>query len=108
MDPDSLSLQGKIAIVTGSGKENGIGAAIATALARNGCSVAINHVSDDSSHRAAEVEAKIKSLGARVVTIQADISTVDGAKEIVKRTLSAFNSSKIDILGKIYRSQDLT
>uniref|UniRef100_A0A8H7KEG0 Uncharacterized protein n=1 Tax=Bionectria ochroleuca TaxID=29856 RepID=A0A8H7KEG0_BIOOC len=77
MDPDSLSLQGKIAIVTGSGKENGIGAAIAIALARNGCSVAINHVSDDSSHRAAEVEAKIKSLGARVVTIQADIYTVD-------------------------------
>ncbi|CAH0044388.1 unnamed protein product [Clonostachys solani] len=98
MAPDTLSLQGKIAIVTGSGKENGIGAAIATALARNGCSVAINHVSDASSHRAAEVEAKIKSLGARVVTIQADISTVDGAKEIVNRTPSAFNSSKIDIL----------
>ncbi|VUC37410.1 unnamed protein product [Clonostachys rosea] len=98
MDPDTLSLQGKVAIVTGSGKENGIGAAIATALARNGCSVAINHVSDASSPRAAEVEARIKSLGVRVVTIQADISTVDGAKEIVNRTLSAFGSSKIDIL----------
>lgn len=42
MSPDTLSLDGKIAIVTGSGRENGIGAAIAFALAGNGASVAIN------------------------------------------------------------------
>lgn len=106
MPPDTLSLQGKIAIVTGSGRENGIGAAIATALARNGCSVAINHVSDASAPRADEVVAKIKSLGAKVVAIQADVSIPEGAKEIVSKTLSAFGASKIDILGREARDKN--
>ncbi len=42
MTPDTLSLDGKVAIVTGSGRENGIGAAIAFALAVNGASITIN------------------------------------------------------------------
>ncbi|KAM0274305.1 hypothetical protein ACHAQH_007979 [Verticillium albo-atrum] len=41
-------LQGKVPIVTGSGRENGIGAGIALAFARNGASVVVNYVSDSS------------------------------------------------------------
>ena len=102
---DTLSLQGKIAIVTGSGRENGIGAAIAIALARNGCSVTINYISDASSTRAEEVVAKIKTLGARAVAVQADVSIPKDATELVNRTLSAFGASQIDILGKNAKRQ---
>lgn len=74
---DSLSLAGKIAIVTGSGKENGIGAAIALALARNGARVAINYVSEATAPRAAKVAASIEAVAGKdsVAVIQQDIST---------------------------------
>jgi len=48
MSADTFSLAGKAALVTGSGRETGIGAAIARALAQNGASVAIHYVSEDS------------------------------------------------------------
>lgn len=59
MTPDTLSLAGKVAIVTGSGRENGIGAAIANALARNGAAMTINYVSNASAPRAAAVAKRI-------------------------------------------------
>jgi NAD(P)-dependent dehydrogenase (short-subunit alcohol dehydrogenase family) len=46
MAAETLSLAGKTALVTGSSRENGIGAAIARALAQNGASVAIHYVSE--------------------------------------------------------------
>ena len=98
MAPDTLSLTGKIAIVTGSGRENGIGAAIATALGRNGASVAINYVSDASSSRAASVAASIEALGAKAIVVQADVSTPEGAAKLIKETLAGFETDKIDIL----------
>lgn len=99
MAPDTLSLAGKIAIVTGSGRENGIGAAIALALARNGASVAINYVSASSAPRAAKVAERVKALGAKAVVVQADVSTKDGATKLVEETLAGFETDKIDILG---------
>ncbi|GAB1319311.1 Versicolorin reductase [Madurella fahalii] len=98
MAPDSLSLAGKTAIVTGSGRENGIGAAIARALGRNGARVAINYVSESSAPRAAKVAASIESLGAEVTVVQADVSTPEGAAKLVKETLEKFHTDKIDIL----------
>lgn len=43
-----LSLAGRTALVTSFGRGIGIGAAIARAYARNGASVAIHDVSEDS------------------------------------------------------------
>lgn len=100
MPPDTLSLEGKVAIVTGSGRENGIGAGIAAALARNGARVAINYVSDSTAPRAAEVVNRIESQGGRVVAIQADVSTSEGASKLVRETAKAFDTEHIDILGK--------
>ena len=99
MGPDTLSLEGKVAIVTGSGRENGIGAAIAAALGRNGASVVINYVSDSSASRAANVAAGIKGLGAKVIVVQADVSKPEGAAKLVKETLDGFQTDRIDILG---------
>lgn len=99
---DSLSLAGKTAIVTGSGKENGIGAAIALALARNGARVAINYVSEATAPRAAKVAASIEAVGGKgsAAIIQQDVTTPEGTKKLVAETIKAFGVDRIDILGK--------
>jgi NAD(P)-dependent dehydrogenase (short-subunit alcohol dehydrogenase family) len=100
MAPDTLSLEGKVAIVTGSGRENGMGAGIAFALARNGASVTINFVSDSVKSRAAGVAKKVEELGGKAAVVQVDISTPEGAATLVNETLKAFQTDKIDILGR--------
>lgn len=100
MAPDNLSLAGKVAIVTGSGRENGIGAAIALALGRNGASVAVNFVSDASAPRAARVAAAVEAAGGRAAVVQADVTTPEGARKLVAETLAAFGAERIDILGR--------
>lgn len=102
MSPDTLSLKGRVAIITGSGRERGIGAGIATVLARNGARVAINYVSDSTAPQAAEVVKKISSQGGVAVAIQADISTPEGAAKLVAETLKAFDTERVDILGEQY------
>src|SRR3569833_86489 len=98
--PDTFSLANKVAIVTGSGRENGIGAAIAFALARNGASVVVNYVSDGSASRAEAVVLKLRSPGAKALAIQADVTTPEGAQKIVRQTLEGFGVDHIDIHGK--------
>lgn len=99
MTPDTLELHGKVAIITGSGKETGIGACIATTLARNGALVAINHVSDSSAPRAAGVVGRIREQGGKAVVVQADVSTVEGANKLVSQTLELLKVDTIDIIG---------
>jgi len=97
-----LSLSGKIAIVTGSGKENGIGAGIALTLARAGARVAINYVSESTSARSVEVVSKIEAAAGKgsVIVVQADISTPTGASKLIQGTLSGFGVDHVDILGE--------
>lgn len=99
MAPDTLDLTGKVAIVTGSGRETGIGACIATTLAHNGALVIINHVSDASSSRAANVVKAISRQGGRAAVVKADVTTPEGAKALVDETLLTFGVDHIDILG---------
>ncbi|KAJ4321425.1 hypothetical protein N0V84_005347 [Fusarium piperis] len=98
MTVDTLSLAGKVAIVTGSGRENGIGAGIAIALARNGAAVTINYISDSVTERANALADKIRGIGGRVAVVQTTVDTPEGAKFLVKETLKAFGTDHIDIL----------
>ncbi|KAI4863406.1 putative short-chain dehydrogenase [Hypoxylon rubiginosum] len=99
MPADTLSVAGKIAIVTGSGRENGIGAAIARALARNGASVAIHYVSEEVTPRAQALAQSIRDEhGVAVAVVQADVSTPEGANKIVAETLQQLGVDHIDIL----------
>lgn len=100
MTIDDLSLAGKVAIITGSGKENGIGAGIACALARNGAFITINYISDKTAPRAAVVIEKIRELGGRAIIVRGSVDTPDGAKMIVEETLKASGADHIDILGE--------
>lgn len=101
MPVDTLSLEGKVAIVTGSGRENGIGAGIALALARNGASVVVNYVSDSTAQRAQTVATSLREAGAKdVIIVQASVDTLEGAKKLVKATLDELKTNHIDILGR--------
>ncbi|KAL6407270.1 putative short chain type protein [Ilyonectria robusta] len=98
MPSDTLSLAGKVAIVTGSGRENGIGAGIVVALARNGAAVTINYVSDSVTKRAHDLADNIKADGGRVTVVQSTVDTEEGAQFLVQETLKAFGTDHIDIL----------
>lgn len=100
MPADTLTLAGKVAIVTGSGRENGIGAAIARAFARNGASVTIHYVSESSTERARKTAQSIRDeFGVAVAVVQADVSTQEGAQKIVADTLKQLGVDHVDILG---------
>lgn len=100
MPADTLSLAGKIAIVTGSGRENGIGAAIARALARNGAAVAIHYSSASSQGRAEKVASSIRmEFGVATTVIEGAVENRETAREMVKRARSGLNAERIDILG---------
>ncbi len=60
---DSLSLANMVAIITGSGKENGIGAGIALALAKAGARVVLNYVSENTAKRVPAVVERIEGRG---------------------------------------------
>lgn len=97
----SLSLTGKVAIITGSGKPSGIGAAIALTLARAGARVVINCVSDSTWPLAQEVVKTIDTVAGSgsAVAVQADIGEVDGAAKLVEEGLAKLEADKVDIIG---------
>ncbi|KAK5168287.1 uncharacterized protein LTR77_006856 [Saxophila tyrrhenica] len=110
MSPDTLSLAGKTALVTGSGRETGIGAGIARALARNGVAAAIHYVSKDSKARAENVAADIsKEFGTKATVVQGGVESYDTAKDMVEQILKELGVDHIDILvnvfGVIYMTQ---
>lgn len=88
--------------MTGSGRENGIGAAIARNLARNGANVAIHYVSESSKPRAQGVaEAITKEFGTKTTVVQGAIEKLENADKLVDETLKGLATDHIDILGTL-------
>jgi NAD(P)-dependent dehydrogenase (short-subunit alcohol dehydrogenase family) len=93
-------LDGKVAIVTGSG--GGIGREHALALAKEGAALVINDLggardgTGASQNMADQVVEEIKAAGGEAVANYDTVTTVDGANNIVKTALSAFD--KLDIV----------
>ncbi|KAM0517376.1 hypothetical protein ACHAPE_004907 [Trichoderma viride] len=99
MTADTLSLKGKTVLITGSGRENGIGAAIARAFARNGANVAIHYASEGSKSRAEKVAADLsREFGTKTTVVHGAIEKASNATKIVKETLEGLGASHIDIL----------
>jgi len=65
-----MQLTDQVALVTGAG--HGIGRTIATRLAREGASVAVNYLDDEAE--AAQVVAEITSFGGGAIAVQCDVS----------------------------------
>lgn len=85
-------LDGKIAIVTGSGR--GIGAAIARELGARGASVVVNFA--HSAGAAEGIVSDIKNLGSQAIAVQGDVSKVEDIKKLFDSAKSHFG--KIDIV----------
>jgi len=86
-----LSLDGKVAIVTGSGR--GLGLAYAQELARQGAAVVINDLDADI---AAEAVASIEAAGGRAVAVVAAVGTTETAQALVRGAVDTFGG--LDIL----------
>jgi glucose 1-dehydrogenase len=74
-----MRLQGKKAVITGSGR--GIGRAIAVRLAREGADIVINDL--DVSGPAKESLAAVEAAGGRGVLIRADVSRTEDARRLI-------------------------
>jgi len=85
-------LAGKAALVTGA--QQGIGKAIAIALAQAGADVAINYL--DGKAAADEVAAAVCATGRRAVVVAGDVAASGTPGPLVDATVAAFG--KIDIL----------
>src|SRR5947209_1613840 len=88
------SLEGKVAVITGSGR--GIGAACAKLMAAEGCRVVVNDYGVDVDGRtprsdpADEVVATIKKAGGEAVANYSSVATMDGGESMVKLALDSF------------------
>jgi 2-deoxy-D-gluconate 3-dehydrogenase len=84
---DLFRLDNKVALVTGAA--SGLGAAIATALAQAGATVAVH-----GNRRAATETAE--AIGSKAAAFRADLSSTDGAKELFSQVKDKFG--RVDIL----------
>ena len=87
-----MSLEAKVAIVTGS--SSGIGRAIAIELARRGAAVTVNY--HTGGEAAAQVLAEIEGAGGKAQIVQADVSNVADIQKLIDTTVAAFG--RLDIL----------
>jgi tetrahydroxynaphthalene reductase len=84
-------LDGKVALVTGSGR--GIGAAMAVELGRVGAKVVVNYA--NSRESAEKVVAEIKSLGSDAVAFQADVRQVPQITKLMDDAVAHFGGLDI-------------
>jgi enoyl-[acyl-carrier protein] reductase III len=87
-----FDLRGKAALITGGTR--GLGKAIATVLAKNGVSVALNYRRDDDSAKAALEE--IGALGPAAMLVKADLADDASVRAMVAEVAARFG--KIDLL----------
>ena len=90
--PSRSSLDGKVAIVTGSSR--GIGRGIAIELGSRGAAVVVNYL--NSAAAAEDVVSQIQSSGGQAIAHQADVSDFNAAQELIKYAIEKFGG--LDIL----------
>jgi 3-oxoacyl-[acyl-carrier protein] reductase len=87
-----ISLDGKVALVTGGSR--GIGRTVALMLARAGADVAVNY--RHRSKAADDAVRGVEALGRRAVALEADVSRDDDVNRLVAETVSRLGG--VDIL----------
>ena len=86
-------LESKVALVTGTASQKGMGKAISLILAKEGCNI----ISVDINLEGAEqTAAAVRDLGRKAIVLKADVADNTEVKEIAKAALEEFG--RIDIL----------
>lgn len=99
-------LQDKVAIITGSGSEYGIGRAVAILFAREGAKVVVADINDAASNAVVE---QIRHVGGISISVGTDVTDVEQVKSLIKKTIDEFGT--IDILVNTaanYRDMSIT
>jgi NAD(P)-dependent dehydrogenase (short-subunit alcohol dehydrogenase family) len=86
-------LKDKVALVTGTGSQIGMGKAIAVTLAKEGCDIISSDVDLEGAEKTAD---EVKSLGRRAIAVKTDVSIRSEVDDMVKKALDEFG--QIDIL----------
>lgn len=81
-----MSVQNRVAIVTGSSK--GIGAAIAERLARDGFTITVNFSGNEAP--AHDVVSRIEAAGGKAIAVRADVSDPAAVARLFEETEKAF------------------
>jgi 3-oxoacyl-[acyl-carrier protein] reductase len=87
-----MRLLGKVALVTGA--QQGIGRAIALALAADGADVAVNYLDDRAAADA--VAGAVRALGRRAVAVPGDVSRAEEARRMVETAVAGLGP--LDVL----------
>ena len=85
---NAFSLEGKVALVTGA--NTGLGQGIAVALAQAGADIAAAGI-----QAPLETEEKVRALGRRFVSIEANLSSVEPIDRVVRETLDGLGGLHI-------------
>ncbi len=97
---ERISLEGKVAVVTGAGR--GLGRAYVELLAERGARVVVNDLGTDvsgfgkDSTIAEEVADLIRSRGGEVIANDSDVSTPQGGSDLIAMTIEHFG--RVDLL----------
>ena len=87
-----INLTGKVALITGASR--GIGRAIATIYAEQGCNIAFTYINEENE--AKDLCEELKTKGVQVLCIKSDAANFDEAHLVVKQVVATFG--KLDIL----------
>jgi len=88
-----LGFQDKVALVTGTGSQIGMGKAIAVTLAKEGCDIVSVDIDFEGAEKTAD---EIKALGRKAIALKVDVASSSDVNNMVKAALAEFG--KIDIL----------
>lgn len=88
-----MNLQGKVAVVTGGGRD--IGRAVCVKLAQEGAKVVVNYF--DSEQDKEETMEAIKAVGGEAIAVQGDVTKQKDIDNLVAKTKEAFGD-RVDIL----------
>jgi glucose 1-dehydrogenase len=87
-----MTLEGKVAIVTGG--NSGIGQAITLALARRRADIVIDYVCDENATE--ELERQVAALGDKAIGVLADVSKVQDLERLIRSAVDAFG--RLDVM----------